>query len=88
MSQSINDVSALRDVLSDKRYIKIMCYVMLSDGEPPEDSEQTLKERHRFLSPQGDIDSRNQELDASYVEMLSAIRVLLELEVPEVSEAH
>ena len=52
-----------------------------SEGEVSED--EIASKRHRSSSPQQEPD-RAQELDPSYVEMLSAIRNLLDLEVPEV----
>ena len=42
------------------------------------------RKRRRSRSPQGEGDSHQQELDPSYVEMLNAIRGLLDLEVPQV----
>ena len=39
---------------------------------------------HRSRSLQGEVDSHQQELKPSYVEMLNAIRGLLDLEVPQV----
>ena len=50
------------------------------------DEESTLlaRKRHRSRSPQGEADVHQQELDPSYVEMLNAIRGLLDLEVPYV----
>ena len=56
-----------------------------SEGElSDEDSSLPASKRHRSKSPQGDADSHSQELDPSYVEMLNAIRGLLDLEVPQV----
>ena len=56
-----------------------------SEGELS-DEESTLpaRKRHRSRSPQGEADIHQQELDPSYVEMLNAIRGLLDLEVPQV----
>ena len=56
-----------------------------SEGELS-DEESTLpaRKRHRSRSPQGETDVHQQELDPSYVEMLNAIRGLLDLEVPQV----
>ena len=45
------------------------------------------RKRRRSRSLQGEGDSHQQELDPSYVEMLNAIRGLLDLEVPQV-ECH
>ena len=42
------------------------------------------RKRRRSRSPQGEADSHQQELDPSYVEMLNAIRGLLDLEIPQV----
>ena len=53
-----------------------------SEGELS-DEESSLPARKRDRSKsQGDADSHSQELDPSYVEMLNAIRGLLDLEVP------
>ena len=56
-----------------------------SEGELS-DEESTLPARkhHRSRSPQGEADIHQQELDPSYVEMMNAIRGLLDLEVPQV----
>ena len=51
---------------------------LLSD----EDSNLPYRKCCRCRSPQGEADSHQQELDPSYVEMLNAMRVLLDLEVP------
>ena len=56
-----------------------------SEGElSDEDSALPARKRHRSRSPQGEADIHQQELDPSYVEMLNAIRGLLDLEVPQV----
>ena len=56
-----------------------------SEGElSDEESSLPASKRHRSKSPQGGADSHSQELDPSYVEMLNAIRGLLDLEVPQV----
>ena len=56
-----------------------------SEGElSDEESSLPATKRHRSRSPQGDSDTHSQELDPSYVEMLNAIRNLLDLEVPQV----
>ena len=56
-----------------------------SEGElSDEDSTLPARKRHRSRSPQGEADTHQQELDPSYVEMLNAIRGLLDLEVPQV----
>ena len=56
-----------------------------SEGElSDEESSLPASKRHRSKSPQGDSDFHSQELDPSYVEMLNAIRGLLDLEVPQV----
>ena len=49
-----------------------------------EDSNLPSRKHCRSRSPQGEGDSHQQELDPSYVEMLNAIRGLLDLEVPQV----
>ena len=49
-----------------------------------DDSNLPSRKRSRSRSPQGEADSHQQELDPSYVEMLNAIRGLLDLEVPQV----
>ena len=48
-----------------------------SDGELSDDSHLPSRKRHICRSPQGVADSQHQELDPSYVEMLTAIRVSL-----------
>ena len=53
------------------------------DDLSDEDSNLPSRKRCRSRSPQGDADV-HQELDPSYMEMLSAIRGLLDLEVPQV----
>ena len=56
-----------------------------SEGElSDEDSILPARKRHRSRSPQGEADTHQQELDPSYVEMLNAIRGLVDLEVPQV----
>ena len=56
-----------------------------SEGElSDEDSNLPSRKRHRSRPPQGEADSHQQKLDPSYVEMLNAIRGLLDLEVPQV----
>ena len=56
-----------------------------SEGElSDEESSLPATKRHRSRSPQGDTDTHSQELDPSYVEMLNAIRNLLDLELPQV----
>ena len=56
-----------------------------SEGElSDEDSNLPSRKSCRSRSPQGEADSHQQELDSSYVEMLNAIRGLLDLEVPQV----
>ena len=56
-----------------------------SEGELcDEDSTLTARKRHRSRSPQGEADIHQQELDPSCVEMLNAVRGLLDLEVPQV----
>ena len=56
-----------------------------SEGElSDEDSTLPARKRHISRSPQGEADIHQQELDPSYVEMLNAIRGLLDLEVPQV----
>ena len=55
-----------------------------SEGElSDEDSNLPFRKRHRCRS-QGEADSNQQELNPSHVEMLNAIRGLLDLEVPQV----
>ena len=48
------------------------------------DSNLPSRKRCRSRFPQGEVDSHQQELDPSYVEMLNVIRCLLDLEVPQV----
>ena len=56
-----------------------------SEGELSDDDFNLPSRKHHWSrSPQGEVDSHQQELDPSYVEMLSAIRGLLDLEVPQV----
>ena len=56
-----------------------------SEGElSDEDSTLPARKRHRSRSPQGEADIHQLELDPSCVEMLNAIRGLLDLEVPQV----
>ena len=56
-----------------------------SEGElSDEGSLPSLRKRRRSRSPQDEGESHQQELDPSYVEMLNAIRGLLDLEVPQV----
>ena len=55
-----------------------------SEGElSDDDSNLPSRKCRRSRSPQGEVDSHQQELDPSYVEMLNAIRSLLDLEVPQ-----
>ena len=49
-----------------------------------EDFNLPSRKHRRSRSPQGEADSHLQELDVSYVEMLNAIRGLLDPEVPQV----
>ena len=49
-----------------------------------DDSNLPSRKYHRSRSAQGEVDSHQQELDPSYVEILNAIRCLLDLEVPQV----
>ena len=53
-----------------------------SSGELSDEDSLPFRKRRRSRSPQGEGDSHQQELDPSYVEMLNAIRGLLE--VPQV----
>ena len=53
-----------------------------SEGELSDEDSLPSRKRRRSRSPQGEGDSHQQELDPSYVEMLYAIRGLLE--VPQV----
>ena len=55
-----------------------------SEGELSDEDSLPSRKRRRSRSPQGEGDSHQQELDPSYVEMLNAIRDLLDLEVPQV----
>ena len=55
-----------------------------SESELSDDSHLPSRKRHRFRSPQDDTDSQHKKLDPSYVEMLTAIRGLLDPEVPQV----
>ena len=56
-----------------------------SEGEfSDDDSNLASRKRRRSRSPQGEVDSHQQELDPSHVEMLNAIRGLLDLEAPQV----
>ena len=56
-----------------------------SEGElSDEDSTLPARKRHRSRSPQGEADTHQQQLDPSYVEMLNAIRGLLDLEAPQI----
>ena len=55
-----------------------------SEGELSDEDSLPSRKRRRSRSPQGEGDSHQQELDPSYVEMLNAIRGLLDLEVPQV----
>ena len=56
-----------------------------SEGElSDEDSHLPSRKCHRSRSPQGEADAHQQKLYPSYVEMLNAIRGLLDLEVPQV----
>ena len=56
-----------------------------SEGELSAEDSLPSRKRRRSRSPQGEGDLHQQELDPSYVEMLSgAIRGLLVLEVPQV----
>ena len=55
-----------------------------SEGELSNEDSLPSKKRCRSRSPQGEGDSHQQELDPSYVEMLNAIRGLLDLYVPQV----
>ena len=55
-----------------------------SEGELSDEDSLPSRKRHRSRSPQGEGDSHQQELDPSYVEMLNAIRGLLDVEVPQV----
>ena len=54
-----------------------------SEGEVSDEDSLPSRKQRRSRSPQGEGDSQ-QELDPSYVEMLNAIRGLLDLEVPQV----
>ena len=56
----------------------------VSEGELSDDSNLPSRKHRRSRSPQGEADSHQQELHPSYVEMLNAIRGLLDLEVPQV----
>ena len=55
-----------------------------SEGELSDDSNLPSRKCCRLRSPQGEADSHQQELDPSYMEILNAIRGLLDLEVPQV----
>ena len=55
-----------------------------SEGELSDEGSLPSRKRRRFRSPQDEGDSHQQELDPSYVEMLNAIRGLLDLEGPQV----
>ena len=55
-----------------------------SEGERSDDSNLPSRKCRRCRSPHGEADSHQQDLDPSYMEMLNAIRGLLDLEVPQV----
>ena len=80
--------SSLKDSLLSQE--QVMCApasqsrTEASEGELSDEGFLPSRKRRRSRSPQDEGDSHQQELDPSYVEMLNAIRGILDLEVSQV----